>query len=44
MGENEQEVIDELMEIYDSSISIERFNRICRNTGHRVILDKHWLF
>ena len=44
MGENEQEVIDEMMKIYDSGISIERFNRICRNTGHRVILDKHWLF
>lgn len=43
-GESEQAVIDELMEIHDTGITIERFNRICRNTGHTVVQDKHWLF
>lgn len=43
-GENEPEVITELMEIYDTGITIERFNRICSQTNHNIIAKKYWMF
>lgn len=41
MGEKEK--IGELMEIYDTRISIERFERIVRNSGLKVLHKQHYL-
>jgi len=42
IGENEG-VIKELMEIYDTRISIERFERIVRNSGYKFLNKQHYL-
>ena len=34
---------DELVEIKETGISIERFERILRSTGYRVVKQQHWL-
>lgn len=44
MGESEPKVITELLEIHDTGITIERFNRICINSNHKMIAKKYWLF
>jgi len=41
MGEKSR--IDELIEIYDTRISIERFERIVRNSGMKVLHKLHYL-
>ena len=43
-GENQKEVIDELLEIHDTGITIERFNRICKKNSLKMLSNKHWLF
>ncbi len=43
-GESEQAVIDELLEIHDTGITIERFNRICKKNNLLMLSNKHWLF
>ncbi len=42
-GENDG-IIRELMEVYDTRISIERFERIIRNSGLQVKKKQHYLF
>lgn len=43
-GEKEKAVIDELLEIHDTGITIERFNTICKNSQLTIAATKHWLF
>lgn len=43
-SENENAVIKELLEIHDTGITIERFNRICKKNELNIISNKHWLF
>lgn len=43
-GENNQKVIDELMAIHDTSISINRFNRIVKASNLHRVAHKFWLF
>jgi len=43
-GESEQVVIDELLEIHDTGITIERFDRIVKAAGHKILNRKYWLF
>lgn len=38
-----QDIIDELMEIRDTRISIERFERIVRKSGYRIAREQHYL-
>jgi len=42
IGENEDH-IKELMEIYDTRISIERFERVIRKSGLKVLNRQHYL-
>jgi SAM-dependent methyltransferase len=41
-GESEA-AVKELLEIKDTGISIERFERICKNTGFQIIHKNHYL-
>jgi len=43
-GENQKAVIDELLEIHDTGITIERFNRICKQSELDILSKKYWLF
>ncbi len=38
-----KEPVDDLMEIRDTRISIEKFERICKNEGYRVLHYRHYL-
>jgi SAM-dependent methyltransferase len=38
-----KEPVDELLEIRDTRISIERFERICKNKGYRIAHTTHYL-
>lgn len=38
-----QEPVDELMEIRDTRLSIERFERICRTQGYKIVGADHYL-
>jgi len=38
-----QEPVDELMEIRDTRLSIERFERICRTQGYQIVGADHYL-
>ncbi len=42
-GGEQEAVIKELLEIKDTGISIERFKRIIKNTGYRIVSRKHYL-
>lgn len=41
-GESEA-AVKELLEIKDTGISIERFERICKNTGYTILAKNHYL-
>lgn len=43
IGEDEG-IIQALLEVYDTRISIERFERIIRNSGLKVLRKQHFLF
>jgi cyclopropane fatty-acyl-phospholipid synthase-like methyltransferase len=38
-----KENVDEMMEIRDTGISIERFERICKNEGYAIMHHRHYL-
>lgn len=40
---NRKENVDEMMEIRDTGISIERFERICRKEGYSITYNRHYL-
>ena len=40
---NEEDKLKELLEIKDTGISIERFERICKKTGFEIVAKDHYL-
>lgn len=40
---NRKENVDEMMEIRETGISIERFEKICKNEGYRFLNKQHYL-
>lgn len=43
LGGEDEGVVRELMEIYDTRISIERFERIVKNSGFKILKKQHYL-
>ena len=41
---NRKENVDEMMEIRETGISIERFERICKKEGYNIPHHRHYLF
>jgi hypothetical protein len=43
MLKKRKENVEEMMEIRDTGISIERFEKICKNAGYDILHKRHYL-